>query len=130
MAYNYYPTTHQMHAYYPPQVTNQFPYSQQPQQNNGIIWVQGEAGAKSYLVAPNTSVTLWDTESQTIYVKSADATGMPSMKTLDYTMRESIAPEAKIKPVSDYATKEDISTMREDIEALRADIEHMKGAKK
>ena len=55
---------------------------------NGIIWVQGEAGAKSYLVAPNTTVQLWDSESQTIYLKSADATGMPSIKTLDYTIRE------------------------------------------
>lgn len=36
---------------------------QQPQQQNvnqGILWVQGEAGAKSYLVAPNTSVLLMD----------------------------------------------------------------------
>lgn len=53
-------------------------------QNNGIIWVQGEAGAKSYLVAPNNTVQLWDSESQTIYLKSADASGMPTMKILDY----------------------------------------------
>lgn len=88
---NYFPTGYQ---YYQPQY-------QQPTQptmqspvvsntgNNGIIWVQGEAGAKSYLVAPNTTVQLWDSESQTIYLKSADATGMPSIKTLDYTIRES-----------------------------------------
>ena len=56
---------------------------------NGIIWVQGEAGAKSYLVAPNTTVQLWDSESPVIYLKSADASGMPSIKTLDYTVRES-----------------------------------------
>ena len=130
MAYNYYPTTHQMPAYYPPQVTNQFPYSQQPQQNNGIIWVQGEAGAKSYLVAPNTSVTLWDTESQTIYVKSADATGMPSIKTLDYTMREAVRSETNNAPVGDYATKDDISIIREEIESLKAKFEAKEGGKK
>lgn len=130
MAYNYFPTTYQVPAYYPQQVTNQFPYQTQAQSNNGIIWVQGEAGAKSYLVAPNTSVTLWDTESQTIYVKSADATGMPSMKTLDYTMRESIAPEAKIQPVSDYVTKEDISIIKAELSEIKANIEEMKGAKK
>ena len=34
---------------------------QQPQQNNnGILWVSGEVGAKSYLVAPGTSVLLMD----------------------------------------------------------------------
>lgn len=65
--------------YYPQQ------YQQAP--TNDIKWVQGEAGAKSYLVAPNTTVQLWDSESQTIYLKSADASGMPSMKILDYTVR-------------------------------------------
>lgn len=43
---------------------------QQPQQvNQGILWVQGEAGAKSYLVAPNTSVLLMDSENSNFYIK-------------------------------------------------------------
>lgn len=130
MAYNYFPATYQVPAYYPQQVTNQFPNQTQAQNNNGIIWVSGEAGAKAYLVAPNTSVTLWDTESQTIYIKSADSTGMPSIKTLDYTMRESAAPEAKIKAQSDYVTKDDISVIKAEIESIKANIESMKGAKK
>lgn len=54
---------------------------------NSIIWVQGETGAKSYLVAPNQSVELWDSESHTIYLKSADANGIPTMKILDYKYR-------------------------------------------
>ena len=94
------------------------PGVQQPSQSNnglgGIIWVQGEAGAKSYLVAPNTTVQLWDSESQTIYLKSADASGMPSIKTLDYTIRESSTPtslplqnEPKID-MSMYVTKEEL----------------------
>lgn len=53
--------------------------------SNSRIWVQGEAGAKSYLVAPNTSVDLWDSEKQMIYVKSADASGMPTMRTIEYS---------------------------------------------
>ena len=88
---NYFPTGYQ---YYQPQYQQPIqPTMQSPtvsnNGNNGIIWVQGEAGAKSYLVAPNTTVQLWDSEQQTIYLKSADATGMPSIKTLDYTIRES-----------------------------------------
>ena len=86
MAYNNgFPNSYQ--SYYP-----QFYQPQQIQQNqqsNGIIWVQGEAGAKSYLVAPNTTVQLWDSEDQIIYLKSADVSGMPSMKILDYTIRGS-----------------------------------------
>ena len=90
------------------------PY-QQPQQSNGIIWVQGEAAAKSYLVAPNSTVQLWDSEAQTIYLKSADASGMPSIKVLDYTIR---GDEAK----TEYATKDDIKTLADKIRSLRDEI--------
>ncbi len=52
---------------------------QQPQQNNnGILWVSGEVGAKSYLVAPGTSVLLMDSESEKFYIKSTDVSGMDS----------------------------------------------------
>lgn len=93
-------------------------YMQQPQQQqSSIIWVQGEAGAKSYLVAPNTTVQLWDSEKQVIYLKSADASGMPSIKTLDYTIRE--APQ-QIAPVmgSEYATKADLEELKKRIDEL------------
>ena len=55
----------------------QQPMMQQPAQpsSNGLIWVQGEAGAKSYLVANGASVLLMDSEKQTFYIKSADAAG-------------------------------------------------------
>lgn len=66
----------------------QAPQAPQASPQSSLVWVQGEAGAKSYLVAPNTTVQLWDSEAQTIYLKSADASGMPTMKILDYTIRE------------------------------------------
>lgn len=56
-----------------------------PQTNQGLLWVQGEAGAKSYLVAPNTTVLLMDSESQRFYLKSTDGAGMPSLRTYEYT---------------------------------------------
>ena len=71
---------HQMQAMQQPTV--------QPQgEPAGIIWVQGEAGAKAYLVAPGSTVQLWDSENPVIYLKSADMSGMPSMRVLDYTER-------------------------------------------
>lgn len=107
--------------------------SAQPQQaqanNNNLIWVQGEAGAKSYLVAPNTTVQLWDSESQSIYLKSADASGMPSMKILDYTIRDSAPVNAPVmaqqmQPVNpmDYATKAEIEAITAQIDALRNEM--------
>ena len=111
MAYNYFPTTYQTPTYYPSQ-----PQPQPPQQaqTQSLIWVQGEAGAKSYLVAPNSTVTLWDSEAQTIYIKSADATGMPSIRTLDYTIRG-----GEEKTAVNYVTKDDFDRIEKEIDAIK-----------
>lgn len=108
-----------MNTYYP---TNYQPYYQTPTQQSGIIWVQGEAAAKSYPVAPNSSVALWDSEANVIYIKSADASGMPSMKIVDYTMRETQARRPETAPQSDFVTKDELVTIRNDIEALKAKL--------
>lgn len=112
------------------QIPQQQPQPQQTQVNptmtSGIIWVQGEAGAKSYLVAPNTTVQLWDSEKQTIYLKSADASGMPSIKTLDYTIRESVqnnTPLAQETPSVAFATKDEVNILAEKINALQGKLD-------
>lgn len=111
MAYNNY-NPYGMPNYYP---TYQ---PQQQAQASSPIWVQGDAGAKSYLVAPNSTVALWDSESQTIYLKSADASGMPSMKVLDYTVRDmSAAPKTSAPEIDlgNYVTKKDFESFEEKI---------------
>ena len=92
------------------------PQYQQPQpaQQGGLIWVQGEAAAKSYMVAPGNTVQLWDSEEKIIYLKSADPSGMPSMKILDYTIRG----EEKEQPAVEYATKEDLNALAEKVKEL------------
>lgn len=109
--------------YYNPQYQQQ---QQQAQVSNGIIWVQGEAGAKSYMVAPNNTVQLWDSESQTIYLKSADASGMPSMRILDYTIRSN----ASNSPVNTFSggvsgipTMDDLKALQGQIDAMQARID-------
>ena len=87
---------------------------QQQNQQGGLIWVQGEAAAKSYMVAPGNTVQLWDSEEKVIYLKSADASGMPSMKILDYTIRG----EEKEQPAVEYATKEDLNALAEKVKEL------------
>ena len=126
MAYNAgYPATYQPMFY--PQYQQPQQTQQPAQQSTGIIWVQGEAGAKSYLVAPNTTVQLWDSEKQTIYLKSADASGMPSMKVLDYTIREApqTAPAPAVNNVPDYATKAEIEALSGQIAARKAEVEEI-----
>jgi predicted transcriptional regulator len=114
MAYNnVFPMNYQQ-QYYP---QYQQPIQQPVQQNNGIIWVQGEAGAKSYLVAPNTTVQLWDSEKQVIYLKSADASGMPNMKVLDYTIRNAETHPIPVTTDIEYVTKEEFSSFAEKIQS-------------
>ena len=117
--YNGFPATYQPMYQVPQQQTQQ----------NGIIWVSGEAGAKAYMVAPNNTIQLWDSESQTVYLKSADASGMPSMKILDYTVRESVKNGANTAPVitddklSTFATKDEIKAVSDRISALSERVE-------
>ena len=112
--YNGFPVSYQP-VYQPPYQAPAM-QQQQPQQSGqgGVIWVQGEAAAKSYLVAPGNTVQLWDSEEKIIYLKTADASGMPSMKVLDYTIRGE-TPEA---PAVEYATKDELKALEEKIKEL------------
>lgn len=131
MAYNSgFPVTYPQ-MYYTPQY--QPVTQQQTQMNSNLIWVQGEAGAKSYLVAPNTTVQLWDSEAQTIYLKSADASGMPSMKIIDYTIRDlspskpSISAEKNTNTsTQEYATRAELEALTARLDALKTEISNSK----
>ena len=125
MAYsNYFPTSYPNYpSYVYPQAPVQTPVQQpQPQQNVGIIWVQGEAGAKSYLVAPNNTVQLWDSESQTIYLKSADASGMPSMKVIDYTIRDAVSQTPTPTIPIDYPTRKEFDALKTQVNDLKQEL--------
>lgn len=64
---------------------NQF---QQPAQSTDMNWVQGNAGAKAFLVAPGHTAQLMDTEAPVFYIKTVDLSGMPlPLRTFDYTER-------------------------------------------
>ena len=85
---------------------------------NQLIWVQGEEAAKAYNVAPNSAVALWDSDEQIIYLKQSDNMGRPSMKILDYTIREVPKPEDKL------------ATLESEIASLKEQLESMKKGKK
>lgn len=101
-------------TYQPMFQAQQYQAPQQQNQQGGLIWVQGEAAAKSYMVAPGNTVQLWDSEEKIIYLKSADPSGMPSMKILDYTIRG----EEKEAQAVEYATKDDLNALAEKVKEL------------
>jgi len=120
MAYNYMPQTYT--PYYPQPYNNYVPQVQpmqqvqqvqQPQQaSNGLIFVQGENAAKAYLVPPNTTVLLMDSESQKFYIKSADASGMPMpLRIFEYAEIKPQTTETHESPkgidMSNYVTKDE-----------------------
>lgn len=137
MAYNGFTATYQPMFYQPqyqPQFQQQTPTQPAPAQQN-IIWVQGEAAARGYLMAPNTTLPLWDSESNTIFLKTTDAAGMPSMKVLDYTIRDTTPANAPVAASAAqgnnspaYATKADVDALTARIDALSAEVNGRKGA--
>lgn len=95
---------------------NQYQYQQMPQQNvnnqnTNIVWVQGIAGAKAYPVPPGCALSLWDSESNVIYVKMVDTMGIPQpIRIFDYKERvvtqesqdsESFVTEDKLNKILD-----------------------------
>ena len=80
--------------------------------DNGIIWVQGEAGAKSWAVAPGKSVMLMDSENSVFYIKTTDNSGIPlPLRIFDYTERtqQDIAPAEAVQVTnSQYVTKDEL----------------------
>lgn len=124
VAYNYYPT------YYQPPIADQLTQYRQQQytmpqaapqpQPSPILWVQGEEGAKAYMVAPGTSVLLMDSESSSFYIKSTDASGMPQpLRIFDYTERAANA-KSLVIPSADYVTREEFNALAARIDMLNS----------
>ena len=89
--------------------------------NSGLIWVQGETGAKSYLVAPGQTVMLMDSEDNRFFLKSSDNSGMPlPLRIFRYS--EQIAGEPQKTPLNapDNEAREFVT--RDEFEALKAEI--------
>ena len=120
------PNPRNWQQYYQPQQAVMPQQNQQsvPQMNTNIVWVQGISGAKSYNLPNNTTLPLWDSEAQVIYIKSVDANGKPSMTILDYTERD---PEAgNTQPVNaEYVTKEQMETLNEQLASFSKKLDGM-----
>ena len=93
------------------------------QGNSGLIWVQGEAGAKSYLVAPGNTVMLMDSEGERFYLKSADASGMPMpLRIFDYKERTETPSQAFSATVTAQNVNLDNFVTREEFEQRMASM--------
>ena len=97
----------------------------QPQVNQGLLWVSGEVGAKSYLVAPNSTVLLMDSDSSRFYLKSADNAGMPSLRIFEYSEVTNLPQNAPQAPNLDENVLNDKFVTREEYEGLKRQYENI-----
>ena len=95
----------------------------QQQINQGLLWVSGEVGAKSYLVAPNSTVLLMDSDAQRFYLKSADGAGMPSMRIFEYKEVTNTPQNSVIAPNNDFKDLDGKYVTREEYECLKRQYE-------
>ena len=101
------------------------------QQSSQIIWVSGEAGAKSYLVAPGNTVMLLDAENSVFYLKSADASGMPlPLRIFDYKERTTASQQAFGGSVTAEGVNLDNFVTRKEFDELKASIASQTTTKK
>ena len=92
----------------------------QTQPTNDMIWVLNENEATSYPVAPNNSVVLWDKNNPTIYIKSVNMQGVPSMRILDFAERNTDASKsAQNEPKTHKCTCGDKFVTKEEFDALK-----------
>lgn len=101
--------------------------AQQP--TNDFLWVLNENEATSYPVAPNNTVTLWDKNLPTVYIKSVNAQGVPSMRVLDFTERLANAPKtpstAPFDSPNNFVTLDSFNALKCDVEALRGKLDEL-----
>lgn len=105
---------------------------QVPQQQAApsIVWVQNEMEAANYLVAPNSAVTLWDSNAPVVYLKQADASGKPSMKIYDLVERTQRPVQAPQVPAVEYAPLSRLEALEVRLNELTAVKEAPKATKK
>lgn len=110
------------------------PYQAQQTMASDVLWVLNEGEATAFPVAPNNSVVLWDKSNPTIYVKSVNAQGVPSMRVLDFverTQQPQTAPQQTAQTRTEhvcqcgdkFVTKEMFKALQSDFEALQSKLE-------
>lgn len=117
----------QYNPQYPQQMERPMQNAQMPmraQPASEFLWVLNENEATSYPVAPNNTVILWDANLPTIYIKSVNAQGVPSMRVLDFTERTATAP--KQPPVASFSSPNNFVTL-DSFNALEAKFAALEG---
>ena len=97
--------------FYNPQMMNPTPVQPQEQTQN-LIRVNGIDGAKAYQMPANSTVALFDSNEDVMYVKSTDGAGFPSIRTFEFT--EKVNAEVK-SPDVEYISREEFEEFKKEL---------------
>lgn len=126
-------------GYYPQQSYSQpnynYGYQTQPQiaqQNQPMFmqltFVNGLEEAKSYIVAPNSSIYLRDNNSNKLYIKSCDNTGKSSLEEYELTKSNEKTPNSSEKiDYNQFVTRSLFDALKEEFNAKFDDLEKKLG---
>ena len=110
------------------QTMQQAPMQGQP--TNDFLWVLNENEATSYPVAPNNTVILWDKNLPTVYIKSVNAQGVPSMRVLDFTERTATAQKQPVSgpfgSANNFVTVDSFNALEAKFAALEGKVDELR----
>ena len=96
---------------------------------NDMIFVLGQNEAESYPVLPNATVTMWDKNQKTFYIKTANAQGIPSMQIYDFTERPQNTPQTPTEHVckcgDNFVTKEEFKALQGKYDEIMSKLEQL-----
>ena len=104
-------------------ITMNYPYYNfQPyQQKQELIRVNGLEGAKNYPLSPGSTVALFDADSDTMFIKSMDAGGFPSIRTFTFM-------ETTSKPIDSTETR--LSALENELAQIKEVLNGIKSVSK
>lgn len=125
--WNYSGVGQQMYPQYQQSNLQQAQQAQAQPCTHGLIWVDGEVGAKAFQMPSgmpaNQPIALWDTNDTVIYLKSVNQFGMPNpLQKAHYTLEEyrGTGParsesSGAAQDLSEYVRKDDMDRMKQEL---------------
>lgn len=96
--------------YYNPQMNNQQIFPQEQTQN--LIRVNGIEGAKTYQMSANSTVALFDSNEDIMYIKTTDGAGFPSIRTFNFA---EITQNEKSSGGQDYISRQEFEEFKKEL---------------
>lgn len=96
--------------YYNPQMNNQQIFPQEQTQN--LIRVNGIEGAKTYQMSANSTVALFDSNEDIMYIKTTDGAGFPSIRTFNFA---EITQNEKSSGSQDYISRQEFEEFKKEL---------------